>query len=184
MKVTARDLWRTLTGSVQRDVNQMPLWKLPTVGSERLDFLYTNLDTTTKTITLKPGVAFCFHAFDGLMRDLIQGAWDRFVQKLNANNLGNVTDRGRFLLDQERSSLEAYQNVLIDVQERQRCYCQKDLPKSIEVDHFIPWSRYPTDRGHNSVLAHSLNPYQASLSGNCFGDLPGNQATLLQNGEA
>ena len=31
---------------------------------------------------------------------------------------------------------------------------------------------------------HSLNPYQASLSGNWFGYVPGNQATLLHNGEA
>jgi 5-methylcytosine-specific restriction endonuclease McrA len=132
----------------------MPLWKLQTVGSERLDFLYANLDTTTKTITMKPGVAFCFRAFYGLMRDLIQGAWVRFVQKLNANNLGNVTDLGTFLFDQERSSLEAYKNVLIDVQERQCFYCHKDLQRSMEVDHFIPWSRYPTDLGHNFVLAH------------------------------
>jgi hypothetical protein len=85
----------------------MPMWKLQTVGSERLDFLYDNLDATTKTITLKPGVAFCFRAFYGLLRDLIQGAWVRFVQKLNANNLGNLSDLGTFLFDQERSSLEA-----------------------------------------------------------------------------
>lgn len=31
---------------------------------------------------------------------------------------------------------------------------------------------------------HSLNPYQASISGNWFGYIPGNQATLLHNGEA
>ena len=24
----------------------------------------------------------------------------------------------------------------------------------MEVDHFVPWSRYPTDLGHNFVLAH------------------------------
>ena len=132
----------------------MPLWKLQTVGSERLDFLYDNLDTTTKTITLKPGVAFCFRAFYGLMRDLIQGAWVRFVQRLNANDLGNLTDLGTFLFDRERSSLETYRDVLIDVQERQCFYCHKDLQCSIEVDHFIPWSRYPTDLGHNFVLAH------------------------------
>lgn len=23
-----------------------------------------------------------------------------------------------------------------------------------EVDHFVPWSRYPVDLGHNFVLAH------------------------------
>ena len=154
LKQTAPDLWGSLKSSVKRVVNEMPLWKLQTVGSERLDFLYDNLDTTTKTITLKPGVAFCFRAFYGLMRDLIQGAWVRFVQKLNANDLGNLTDLGTFLFDQERSSLNAYKNILIDVQERQCFYCHKDLQRSMDVDHFIPWSRYPTDLGHNFVLAH------------------------------
>jgi len=154
LKQTAPDLWGSLKSSVKRVVNEMPLWKLQTVGSERLDFLYDNLDATTKTITLKPGVAYCFRAFYGLMRDLIQGAWVRFVQKLNANDLGNVTDLGTFLFDQERSSLEPYRQILLDVQERQCFYCHNDLRTSMEVDHFIPWSRYPTDLGHNFVLAH------------------------------
>ena len=154
LRLTAPDLWRSLTGTVKRVVNEMPLWKLQTVGSERLDFLYDNLDTTTKTITLKPGVAFCFRAFYGLMRDLIQGAWVRFVQKLNASNLGNLTDLGTFMFDQERSSLDVYKNILIDVQDRQCFYCHQDLRTNLEVDHFIPWSRYPTDLGHNFVLAH------------------------------
>ena len=70
------------------------------------------------------------------------------------NNLGNLTDLGTFLFDQERSSLEAYNNILIDVQERKCFYCLKDLQQNMDVDHFIPWSRYPTDLGHNFVLAH------------------------------
>ena len=73
LKQTAPNLWRSLKSSVKRVVNEMPLWKLQTVGSERLDFLYDNLDATTTTVTLKPGVAFCFRAFYGLLRDLIQG---------------------------------------------------------------------------------------------------------------
>jgi len=28
------------------------------------------------------------------------------------------------------------------------------LTGSIQVDHFVPWSRYPTDDGHNLVLDH------------------------------
>jgi 5-methylcytosine-specific restriction endonuclease McrA len=154
LKLTAPDLWQSLTGSVKRIVNEMPLWKLQTIGNERLDFLYNNLDTTTTTITLKPGVAFCFRAFYGLLRDLIQGAWVRFVQKVNANELGHLTDLGTFLFDQERSSLEAYKNILIDLQEKQCFYCNGDFNGSMDVDHFIPWSRYPTDLGYNFVLAH------------------------------
>lgn len=155
LKVTAPDLWRSLISTVKRSVNNMPLWKLQTVGGERLDFLYDNLDVTTTIITLKPGVAACFRAFYGLLINQIQGAWVRFVQKLNATNLGNVTDLGTFLFDRQRASLEAYKPILIDVQARQCFYCHKDLKQSVDVDHFIPWSRYPTDLGQNFVLAHS-----------------------------
>ena len=78
----------------------------------------------------------------------------RFVQKLNANDLGSLTDLGTFLFDQERSSLEMYKHVLLDFQERKCFYCHDVLRGGTDVDHFIPWSRYPTDLGHNFVLAH------------------------------
>ena len=39
---------------------------------------------------------------------------------------------------------------------RQVAYLKEEnnLQQSMEVDHFIPWSRYPTDLVHNFVLAH------------------------------
>lgn len=153
LRQTAPDLWRSLTGDVRQVVSVMPLWKLQTVGSERLDFLYENVGRG-KIITLKPGVAFCFRAFYGLLRDLIQGAWVRFVQKLNIYDLGNLTDLGSFLFGRERGVLEAYRPILLDVQAGRCFYCHKDLQNRMDVDHFVPWSRYPTDLGHNFVLSH------------------------------
>ena len=132
----------------------MPLWKLQTVGDERLEFLYENLDCGSR-ITLKPGVAYCFRAFYELVRDLIEGAWVRFVQKINANRLGSLTDLGTFLFGQERASLDAYRPLLLDIQKGVCLYCQKPVPKETHVDHFIPWSRYPADLGQNFVLAHN-----------------------------
>jgi 5-methylcytosine-specific restriction endonuclease McrA len=78
----------------------------------------------------------------------------RFVQKLNANRLGSVVDLGTFLFGQERASLDEYRPILMDVQRGACLYCQKKLPKEAQVDHFIPWSRYSVDLGHNFVLAH------------------------------
>lgn len=149
----APDSWSQLVVDVDQVVRKMPLWKLQTVGKERLDFLYTNADHG-KSITLKPGVMYCLRSFYSLLRDLIQGAWVRFVQKLNADKLGNITDLATFLFGQERSNLDAYRPILMDVQQGNCLYCGKELPKQSQVDHFIPWSRYPVDLGENYVLAH------------------------------
>jgi hypothetical protein len=152
-KQAASDRWAALVAEVDQVVRTMPLWKLQTVGDERLEFLYENLDRGNR-ITLKPGVAYCFRAFYELVRDLIEGAWVRFVQKLNANRLGSATDLGTFLFGQERASLDAYRPILLDVQKGVCIYCKKSLTGKTQVDHFVPWSRYPADLGHNFVLAH------------------------------
>jgi hypothetical protein len=153
LKQVAFDRWSALVADVDQVVRTMPLWKLQTVGEERLDFLYENHDRGNR-ITLKPGVTFCFRAFYELIRDLIEGAWVRFVQRLNANKLGNITDLGTFLFGQERASLDVYRPILMDVQRGICLYCGKNLPVETHVDHFVPWSRYPADLGHNLVLAH------------------------------
>jgi 5-methylcytosine-specific restriction endonuclease McrA len=153
LKQAAPDLWSSLVGEIDRVVRGMPLWKLQTVGDERLDFLYDNTDQGTK-VTLKPGVAWCLRAFHELLRDLVRGAWVRRVQKLNASLLGNVSDLGTFLFGQERASLEAYRPVLMAVQKGECLYCRKPLTGNAHIDHFVPWSRYPADLGHNFVAAH------------------------------
>lgn len=149
----APDHWSALVSDVDGVVRDMPLLRLQTVGEERLDFLYENLDRGG-LITLKPGVAYCLRAFYGLIRDLIEGAWVRFVQRVNANRLGGATDLGAFLFGEERAGLETYRAILLDVQGGTCFYCRRDLRGSSQVDHFIPWSRYPADLGHNFVLAH------------------------------
>ena len=152
-KQAASDGWSALVAETDQVVRTMPLWKLQTVGSERLDFLYQNVGHGSR-ITLKPGIAYCFRAFYELIRDLIEGAWIRFVQKLNAAKLGNVTDLGTFLFGQGRACLDAYRPILTDVQKGTCLYCRKPLSGKTQVDHFVPWSRYPTDLGHNFILAH------------------------------
>jgi hypothetical protein len=148
--------WNKLVKDVDTTVCEMPLWKLQRVGKELLEFLYDNADEKTSvTITLKPGVAYCMRAYYGLLRDLIQGAWARFVRKVNSPDLGDVTDLGTFLFGQERSSLEQYRAILIEVQHGNCFYCHRALDKRKDVDHFIPWSRYPSDLGENFVLAHA-----------------------------
>jgi len=146
--------WRSLVSAVERVVVVMPLWKLQTVGKERLDFLYAT-SSTSGQIDLKPGVAYCLRKFYPLIADLVRGAWVRYVRRMNTELLGSAADLNEFLFGSERAVLTDLQPVLGDLQHGRCFYCEKAMQRgSTHVDHFIPWSRYPVDLGHNFVLAH------------------------------
>ena len=145
--------WTALVKKVDEIVRVMPLWKLQRVGDEVIDFLYDNTGKGM-SITLKPGIAYCLRAYYEFLRDLIHGAWVRYVQKVNGQSLGDVTDLGTFLFGQERSSLDQHRAILMDLQHGRCFYCNRGLDRRSDVDHFIPWARYPSNLGHNFVLAH------------------------------
>ncbi|MBA4157581.1 MAG: HNH endonuclease [Gemmatimonadetes bacterium] len=146
------DAWERLVREVDRVVRVMPLWKLQTVGQERLDFLYENEDASD-SVTLRLGVAYCFRAFYDLITDLVRGSWLRYVRRYNAPVLGETSDLSTFLFGSERASLAVYSPILLELQEGRCFYCRKNLRGGIEVDHFVPWAMYPVDLGHNFVLA-------------------------------
>src|SRR5215475_8994153 len=96
--------WNRLLRQVETVVQVMPLWKLQTVGRERLDFLYENADKG-RTIELRSGVAFCFRKFHALIVDLVRGAWVHYVRQQNLDILGEATDLNSFLFGSERAVL-------------------------------------------------------------------------------
>ncbi len=55
---------------------------------------------------------------------------------------------------QGRAALDVYRPILLEIQAGRCFYCRRDLSRGVEVDHFIPWSRYRTDLGHDFVLSH------------------------------
>jgi 5-methylcytosine-specific restriction endonuclease McrA len=144
--------WRDLVGAVDQVVRVMPLWKLQRVGREVLDFLYPNTGRGAH-IEFRPGIAYCFRQFHALVQDMVQAAWLRDVRALNTELLGESTDLRDFLFGGERAVLAAVRPVLIDLQAGRCFYCGDRLDERVEVDHFIPWSRYAADLGHNLVLA-------------------------------
>ncbi len=147
--------WPTLVRSIARLLVQMPLWRLQRVGADKLDFLYeeTIID---EGIVLRPGIADCFRQQFTVVQALVQMVWLSFIQRLPANRpvLGSTGDLADFLFGSERSGLSAIVSGLRDLQNGECFYCQGRLQQTVEVDHFIPWSRYPRDLGHNFVLAH------------------------------
>ena len=148
--------WKSLVSQVDQVVRGMPLWKLQTVGNSEFDFLYQNVGKG-KSIKLKAGVAFCLRQFHGLIGDLVRGAWVRFIRgtKQNQDVLGTTVDLYEFLFGSDRASLSDMVPILTSVQSGGCFYCGKTMKDgAAHVDHFIPWSRYAVDLGHNFVLAH------------------------------
>jgi hypothetical protein len=128
---------------VDQVVRIMPLWKLQTVGSERLDFLYQNLGRGTR-ISLKPGVTYCLRNFYELIRDHIEGAWVRLIQRLNADELGSVSGLKTFLFGQARSNLDAYRSILFDVQKGICLYCRRPLQGRVtSINSFLGHATLP-----------------------------------------
>ena len=147
-----RKSWTQLVRRVETVVKAQPLWKLQTVGAEKLRFLYGPSDSDD-FIRLLPGVAYCFREFYSLVQDLVRGAWLRNVRSLNGSLLGESIDLRDLLFGSERGSIAASRSVLMELQESRCFYCESRIMDSSDVDHFIPWSRYPVDLAHNFVLA-------------------------------
>jgi hypothetical protein len=148
--------WRGLLRRVAGTIRGMPLWKLQRVGNDIDEFLYRKAEFAGGSIRLLPGVPLAFRTLHGLVLDAVRGAWIRRIGRIAANRplLGDA-DLGAFLFGSERGRLAGFVPVLRDHQ-RSRClYCARDVRGEGVVDHFIAWSRYLVDLGHNLVLAHA-----------------------------
>ncbi|MHB1191939.1 MAG: HNH endonuclease [Longimicrobiales bacterium] len=146
--------WRQLVRQVDEVVRIMPLWRLQLVGEEVREVLYRQ-EKGAREITLLPGVAACFRAFHPLVLDLVEGAWSHFILRLNAQALGEPADLREFLFGSDRASLAPLRPILTEIQGDRCFYCEARMRSASDVDHFIAWWRYPTDLGHNFVLAHA-----------------------------
>ena len=150
-----RDAWRELVRTVAKNIRTMPLRYLQNVGRETLPFLYDPpAGIAPRAIRLYPGVAFCLRRFHGLIAQLVQAAWVRWVRRQNLAQVGESADLHQFLFGAQRAPLLALQIPLRELQQNRCFYCLKEMGRVAEVDHFVPWALYPLDLGHNFVLAH------------------------------
>jgi 5-methylcytosine-specific restriction endonuclease McrA len=151
--------WSELLREVSRVIRVMPLWKLQTIGRQSCEFLYRR-DEYRKyddTIRLLPGIAAALRNFHGLVTHLVRGAWVDQVRRIPANRLvlGEGATLEEFLFGTDRAALAAYRDILCRHQSRQCFYCGRRVTGAGDLDHFIAWSRYPVDLGHNFVFSHS-----------------------------
>jgi hypothetical protein len=149
--------WQRLKQEVAGTIAKMPLWKLQVIGSAPVGLLYQQdgQGYQGNRITLLPGVLYCLRQHYDLVRNLVQGAWLRHVRRLNAAFLGE-RDLDAFLFESERTAWPSgLRTILRDAQQDTCLYCGNAVRDAGDIDHFIPWARYPLELGHNFVLAHA-----------------------------
>jgi len=151
--------WRKLVSKTRSTFKEGPLWRLQLLAGSEECFYYPH-DKSKKHIVLNPGIAFCFRRFHDLVVSLARSHWTQKVCDFPLNHavIGGQGNLSEFLFGSDRNSIIKARPVLHYIQKGRCFYCNKPLKDSDkeqgEVDHFIPWARYPNDLGHNFVLAH------------------------------
>ncbi|MEC8885685.1 MAG: HNH endonuclease domain-containing protein [Pseudomonadota bacterium] len=150
-------IWFKLVKDVARTVKDMPVRYLQNMNGQNFEFLYL-LDQCRKQLILLPQVMFCLRQFSEIIEELCQKRWIDYIRKNSSNApiLNQLPNLEQFMFEPSRNQLNAVANVLVDLQDCKCFYCNKPMKKgNYAVDHFIPWSMYPSDTGHNFVLADS-----------------------------
>lgn len=144
---------------------RMPLPKLQRVGELEQTFLFTIgwpdevprsrvLDESfDDRIHLLPGVGAHLIRLAGLLRPVIEERWAAFVAARNPE-LMEHHQLTRFLFGAERTSLARVTDPLRELQGDSCFYCHERLSTTVDVDHFLPWSRSRDDGLDNLVVAH------------------------------
>jgi len=108
-------------------------------------------------IRLLEGVADQLAVLGPMLRPLIELHWRRDVARWSAISTEDE-DLQSHLFGRDRSTFPAILVAgLRELQEGQCFYCRQPLEVRGEVDHFLPWSRWPNDAIENLVLADRCN---------------------------
>ena len=82
------------------------------------------------------------------MSCVIGPAWlkKEYVWRFNASRLAGKTNLHEFVFGSERANLDVVGPIVREFQSGRCFYCRGPLNREAgQVDHFIPWSRYPVD---------------------------------------
>jgi hypothetical protein len=166
-RAAARPEFERLVKDVEWKLVEMPLPKLQRLlGGDREPFLYriawddevkraefNDAGRFDNRIHLLPGTGEWLAELGGLLRPIIERRWAAMVGRLNADLVADV-QLEEFLFGIDRSSLEPVKKPLLELQEHRCFFCTERVERAGQVDHFIAWSRHPTNALDNLVVAH------------------------------
>jgi hypothetical protein len=152
----SREDWLALRKRVSGVIRAMPLWKLQVVAGVPNEFIYRQSEYSNGAIRVLPDAVRSFRELYVIITNFVRGAWVSQIQAIGHNRqiLGDVAGLPEFLFGSERRALERYKVILKDFQSSRCFYCGRHASAG-DLDHFIPWSRYPVDLGHNFVFVHA-----------------------------
>lgn len=156
-RLRASGQYAALRQAVARTIREQPLWKLQRVEPDVIDFLYPQVGSGS-TVELRGTAVVGFRRFRTFVTEIVEAAWVRFVRDVawNRDLVGPYADLHEHLFGRPRGALARFGDALVALQDGRCLYCEGALDRpEAEVDHFIPWGRYPSDLGHNLVLAHA-----------------------------
>lgn len=149
--------WPDVVRDIAQTVAGMPIQYLQNVGGAQVPFLYDYPLPERGKVILKPGVAFMLRTFNPLIQQLARAGWLTHVRQNQRNHqaIGQVDDLEQFMFGTSRAALARVAPLLSQIQSKKCFYCGEGLRGTPDVDHFIPWAKYPRDLAHNFVLAHA-----------------------------
>ena len=169
-RLSAPKPYESLVREIEWKLIEMPLPRLQVMGVAPREFIY-RIGWDTKVtrrevaayqagetgafdnrVLFIPGVGEYFLQLNGLLRPLIQRRWAAMVADLNRMEESQLE---AFLFGAARMPTAKVRVGLWEIQERRCFYCEDRLrePTAGEVDHFLPWARYPDDGLDNFVVA-------------------------------
>jgi HNH endonuclease len=161
--------YEQLVRFVEWKLIEMPIPRLQVMGGDEDRFLYEyswdQLITRAPVsayqdgtpgafdnrLLLKPGVAEHLVRLNGVLRPIVQREWAVMVAWLNGLPEATLET---FLFGADRIPLDSVRQPLRDLQSNRCFYCDGRIAGACEVDHFIPWARYPDNGLDNLVAAH------------------------------
>jgi 5-methylcytosine-specific restriction endonuclease McrA len=153
-KLKGSEHWKGLISKTKRTIKEGPLWRLQILSRHEYSFLYGH--TQTNAIILKQGVSYCFRRFYDLVVSISRNHWLQKIREIPANQdaIGGQGDLEQFLFGTTRNALTKIKPFFFEIQKGMCFYCESTINENLgEMDHFIPWSKYPNDLGHNFVLS-------------------------------
>jgi 5-methylcytosine-specific restriction endonuclease McrA len=150
-KVIGHKIWQQKLGKITRTIWENPVFYLQD-DSNQFIYKYSS-DRTSLTLTSDAG--FCLRKFSEYIIQYAKQGWIEHIKsnKRNQPIIGPKDDLESFLFGNARDSLNTIRPLLLDCQSGKCFYCNKSVIKASDVDHFIPWKKYPRNIAQNLVLS-------------------------------